>query len=106
MAEDVQATAPPAVPVFGQQPVSASPGGFAFGGSAFGGSSAPQSASPFQFGGQQSQVPLPGSSPFQASGSMEFNAGGSFSLGSGGGPTDKANRRIVRPVRNNKHRKK
>lgn len=101
MAEDVQATAPPAVPVFGQQPVSASPGGFGFGGS-----SAPQSASPFQFGGQQSQVALPGSSPFQASGSMEFNAGGSFSLGSGGGPTDKANRRIVRPVRNNKHRKK
>lgn len=99
MAEDVQATAP-AIPVFGQQPVSASPGGFAFG------SSVPQSVSPFQFGGQQSQAALPGSSPFQASGSMEFNAGGSFSLGSGGGPTDKSNRRIVKPVRNNKHRRK
>lgn len=94
MAEDpVQSSTP--VGGFGQQPVSPSPGGFAFG------SMVPSQTAPFQFGGQQNQAASQNPSPFQASGSLEFGAGGSFSLGSG----DKSGRKIVKVNRNRNRRK-
>ncbi|KAL3520929.1 hypothetical protein ACH5RR_019078 [Cinchona calisaya] len=111
MAEDPVQSSTPAVPVFGQQPVSPSPGGFMFGSAAplqtapfqFGGQQS--QAAPFQFGGQQSQVAPQNPSPFQSSGSLEINAGGGFSLGSGGLGGDTSGRKIVK-VNRNRHRKK
>ncbi|XP_057980732.1 nuclear pore complex protein NUP1 isoform X2 [Malania oleifera] len=98
MAEDNVQVSTPAVPAFGQPPVSP-PSGFVFGSSA-----APSAApSPFQFGGQQNQSTPPNPSPFQASGSLDFNAGGSFSLGTGGG-TDKSSRKMIR-VKHKQRRK-
>lgn len=100
MAEDPVQSSVPALPSFGQQPISPSPGPFVFG------SNVPSQTTPFQFGGQQSQAAQQSPSPFQASGSLEFNAGGgSFSLGSGGVGADKSGRKFVK-VNKNRHRKK
>ncbi|GLT93378.1 hypothetical protein SLE2022_111740 [Rubroshorea leprosula] len=88
MAEDTVQEATPAVPVFGQQPVTPPSSGFIFG------ATPPAGANPFQFGSQQNAAAQQNTSPFQPSGSLEFNAGGSFSLGSGG--VDKSARKIVR----------
>ncbi|GLT57013.1 hypothetical protein SLA2020_300200 [Shorea laevis] len=88
MAEDTFQAATPAVPVFGQQPVTPPSSGFIFG------ATPPAGANPFQFGSQQNAAAPQNTSPFQPSGSLEFNAGGSFSLGSGG--VDKSARKIVR----------
>ncbi|KAJ0044431.1 hypothetical protein Pint_05762 [Pistacia integerrima] len=95
MAEDTVQASTPAVPVFGQQPMTPSTG-FVFG------STTPSGANPFQFGSQQSLATPQNPSPFQASGSLDFNAGGSFSLGSGS--VDKSQRKIVKLK--GRHRKK
>ncbi|KAJ0103323.1 hypothetical protein Patl1_05829 [Pistacia atlantica] len=95
MAEDTVQASTPAVPVFGQQPMTPSTG-FVFG------STTPSGANPFQFGSQQSLATPQNPSPFQASGSLDFNAGGSFSLGSGN--VDKSQRKIVKLK--GRHRKK
>ncbi|KAJ0010452.1 hypothetical protein Pint_34677 [Pistacia integerrima] len=77
MAEDTVQASTPAVPIFGQQPMTPSTG-FVFG------STTPSRANPFQVGSQQSLATPQNPSPFQASGSLNFNAGGSFTLGSYG----------------------
>ncbi|XP_059665853.1 nuclear pore complex protein NUP1 isoform X2 [Cornus florida] len=89
MSEDPVQASTPAVPVFGQPPVSP-PSGLVFG------SSTPSATPPFPFGGQQNQATPQSPAQFQASGSLDFSAGGSFSLGTG----DKSNRRMVRVKRN------
>ncbi|XP_044460946.1 nuclear pore complex protein NUP1-like isoform X2 [Mangifera indica] len=93
MAEDTVQASTPAVPFFGQQPMTPSTG-FVFG------STTPSGANPFPFGSQQNLATPQNPSPFQASGSLDFNAGGSFSLGS----VDKSQRKIVKLK--NRHRKK
>ncbi|GMH16093.1 hypothetical protein Nepgr_017934 [Nepenthes gracilis] len=98
MAEDSVQASPPAVPVFGQLPISPLPStGFVFG------AGAPSVGNPFQFGSQPNQqvTSQNPSSPFQPSSSLEFNGGSSFSLGTGG--TNKQDRRIIRVK--NKYRK-
>ncbi|KAI8029448.1 Nuclear pore complex protein NUP1 [Camellia lanceoleosa] len=99
MAEDpVQASIMPAVPVFGQPPISAPSSGFMFG------STAPSPGLAFQFGSQQPNQSAPQNpSLFQSSGSLEFGAGGSFSLGSGAA-TDKSGRKIVKVKHKNRKR--
>uniref|UniRef100_A0A5B6ZE27 Putative nuclear pore complex protein NUP1 n=1 Tax=Davidia involucrata TaxID=16924 RepID=A0A5B6ZE27_DAVIN len=92
MAEDTVPASTPAVPVFGQPPISP-PSGFMYG------SPAPSAVLPFQFGGQQNQATSQNPSPFPASGSLDFGAGGSsFSLGTG----DKSNRKMVRVKHKNR----
>ncbi|XP_028086924.1 nuclear pore complex protein NUP1 isoform X3 [Camellia sinensis] len=97
MAEDpVQASIMPAVPVFGQPPISAPSSGFMFG------STAPSPGLAFQFGSQQPNQSAPQNpSLFQSSGSLEFGAGDSFSLGSGA-TTDKSGRKIVKVKHKNR----
>ncbi|KAL7252618.1 hypothetical protein ACSBR1_007228 [Camellia fascicularis] len=97
MAEDpVQASIMPAVPVFGQPPISAPSSGFMFG------STAPSPGLAFQFGSQPPNQSAPQNpSLFQSSGSLEFGAGGSFSLGSGAN-TDKSGRKIVKVKHKNR----